>query len=262
MESHFEHSETVLKPPETRSLRGSFDSKLDANFFDTQKPKSRNIKECRSDTTSPCSKPNPESLRSKWYASKEAFFDFPNPKVTDASLQLTIKKPGSVVIKEGFIETPKLSQISKSFHGMSSADSSFLNTTNVPRRASDGSSFTSKNKQLESSFYSSESFDKEVPSPRPQLVSRTSLPGSFKSLDSNSKSRKSSGSKTRFTTTLVDEEEPVTRTCTASEGNIAVLQMASKDHQYSSNLNIQDLNCEGKSEKKDVSKLVRSNTTK
>lgn len=90
----------------------------------------------------------------KWNTSKEKFFDVSKDSKTDnidfgKNLNTgTVKKiekdtelitklnPGSILVKERYIEPPKISRASKSFHGNSSSGS-YLDISNVPRRASD-----------------------------------------------------------------------------------------------------------------------------
>lgn len=54
----------------------------------------------------------------------------------EKSVPNELQLPGSVVIKESFIEPPRISRVSKSFHGKTS-NSSCLNMAATPRRASD-----------------------------------------------------------------------------------------------------------------------------
>lgn len=70
---------------------------------------------------------------------KNLNIDSDKSKITKDPSDLNILKltPGSVVVKEKYIEPSKVSRVSRSFHGKSSATTS-LDIASAPRRASDG----------------------------------------------------------------------------------------------------------------------------
>lgn len=104
--------------------------------------------------------PNPSSVnitssgKDKWSTSKEKFLENKSyekvdnivfgknlntntEKKVEKESELTKSKPGAVVIKESYIEPPRISRVSKSFHGKSPASGSYLDISSSPRRASD-----------------------------------------------------------------------------------------------------------------------------
>ncbi|CAH1125449.1 unnamed protein product [Ceutorhynchus assimilis] len=146
----------------------------------------------------------------KWSTSKEKFFDINKETKTDnidfgKNLNTGASKkidkdldPGSILVKEGFIDPPKISRVSKSFHGNSS---NYLDIESSPRRAS---AIPLANKIQNDTSYKS----------RPQFVTQLSQPcsESIKMLGNmpirnNSLSTDSVIKSPRFTTIKVDEEE-------------------------------------------------------
>lgn len=144
---------------------------------------------------------------SKWTTEKERFLDTTknlelvkahfletnidiiknlNIKPDKSKIESSKPKPGTVFVKEKYIEPPKVTRISRSFHGKSNTGSS-LDITSAPRRASDGVSM--------------ENLKSEKDTTKRKLLSQLSQPcGSF--------SRKTSElSRPRFTTRIVDEAE-------------------------------------------------------
>lgn len=98
----------------------------------------------------------------KWSTNKEKFLEIKNYNKTDnidfgKNLNINIDKkvekesdlikpkPGAVVIRESYIEPPRISRVSKSFHDKSSSSRTPINITNIPRRASDGVTSLGKN---------------------------------------------------------------------------------------------------------------------
>lgn len=90
----------------------------------------------------------------KWSTSKEKFLESKNyekvdnivfgknlntnaEKKVEKESELAKVKPGVVIIKESYIEPPRISRISRSFHGKSPASGSYLDISATPRRASD-----------------------------------------------------------------------------------------------------------------------------
>lgn len=84
----------------------------------------------------------------KWCSSKEKFLNIKreNKLREEKTEKLDTPKliPGAIVVKESFIQPPKISRVSKSFHGKSSTCDSSLNVAVIPRRASEGVQVTSK----------------------------------------------------------------------------------------------------------------------
>lgn len=86
-----------------------------------------------------------EIKKDKWWSSKEKFLDsYPSYETTIC--ESNIPKPGAVIVKECYIEPPRMNRISRSFHGKTPTSSSCLDISNTHRRASDipVSSSTSK----------------------------------------------------------------------------------------------------------------------
>lgn len=154
--------------------------------------------------------------------SKNLFHSDDKSKSYSKDLQVPKVSVGAVLIKESFIELPRISRVSKSFHGKTSSNSN-LDISSTPRRASDSvSSLTKKqdeppetlknifptSKAPKSPRRSSEAaYNKSINTDRP-LVSQLSHPGpSNIAHGSNRKASLNLETKTRFTTTLVDEAE-------------------------------------------------------
>lgn len=115
----------------------------------------------------------------KWGSSKEKFLDNEN------GTRVETREPnephaGAVIVKESFIEVPRMTRISKSFHGKTSSNSNLNISTSVPRRASD--SVPTLNKKYDE--------HDSVKKAKPQRSKTEDVPV-----------------KSRFTTTLVDEAE-------------------------------------------------------
>lgn len=149
---------------------------------------------------------------------KNLNIDETKPKVEKAlsnELQLHPKVAtgaGTVVVKESFIEPPRMTRISKSFHGKT-ATSSTLNVEAPPRRASD--CVTNQTHSLKNTFpmsktKTSDSDKNKSINVQRQLMTQLSQPcGSSSAMPApvrkSSLSERSSMS--RFRTTLVDEAE-------------------------------------------------------
>lgn len=153
----------------------------------------------------------------KWSASKEAFLEISKPKEKDPgkdiNRQNTSMKQGVVVVRECYIEPPRISRVSKSLDGKSQASQSLLNiAAAAPRRASEGVPVTSDNL---TTVEDTKSTSEKSSSKRHQFSTQISHPGTSKTSKSSTEFRKSSLSsdnvqvppKPRFTTTLVDEAE-------------------------------------------------------
>lgn len=140
-------------------------------------------------------------------------------------LQVPKVSLGAVLIKESFIEPPRISRISKSFHGKSSSSSN-ADISSSPRRASDSVSSLHKKQDdppdtLKNMFPTSKApksprRSSEVTFKKPVNVDRqfvTQLSQPCPSNVAHSSNRKTSlnmdsvASKNRFTTTLVGEAE-------------------------------------------------------
>ncbi|XP_060536296.1 inositol hexakisphosphate and diphosphoinositol-pentakisphosphate kinase isoform X3 [Cylas formicarius] len=123
---------------------------------------------------------------------------------------LTKLTPGATVVKESYIEPPKIGRVSKSYHGKSAATGSYIYATNTIRRASDSESLTgkmSKESQNESKFKDGN----EIFRSKPQFMTQRSQPcdDSFRITNSFRKTSLTEGvsRNARFTTTRVDEAE-------------------------------------------------------
>lgn len=156
----------------------------------------------------------------KWCTSKEKFLDntlsltneFIVPEETTTTLN-----PGTVLVKEHFIDPPRMNRVSRSFHGKSSTSSSFLDISAVPRRASEGIPLTSRNlNSLPENLHSTGETRRKccaTRSGRPQFLTQMSQPSTSTSFQHSAQNfRKASLTdpgiaKMRFTTTLVDEAE-------------------------------------------------------
>ncbi|XP_018562040.1 inositol hexakisphosphate and diphosphoinositol-pentakisphosphate kinase isoform X2 [Anoplophora glabripennis] len=169
----------------------------------------------------------------KWSTNKEKFLEIKSYNKTDnidfgKNLNISTDKkvekesglikpkPGAVVVRESYIEPPRISRVSKSFHGKSPSGKIPIDITNIPRRASDGvtspgkNSNPSLNQEGQSSVKLKNYSEKSSSLKRPQFVSQLSQPcGTSTKL--SSQPRKSSLSESvktpRFTTTRVDEAE-------------------------------------------------------
>ncbi|XP_076259069.1 inositol hexakisphosphate and diphosphoinositol-pentakisphosphate kinase isoform X11 [Rhynchophorus ferrugineus] len=172
----------------------------------------------------------------KWSTSKEKFFDITKDNKTenidigknlntgaikkiDKDTELMTKlTPGTILVKESYIEPPKISRVSRSFHGKSPTSSSYLDISGVPRRASD-IPFTNKNVNEPSGsgrtdgIVRSKNTEGVVLRNRPQFITQLSQPCSESFSMSGSLPRKASlttetvTKHPRFTTTRVDEAE-------------------------------------------------------
>lgn len=147
-------------------------------------------------------------------------------KTISKDLQVPKVNVGAVLVKESFIEPPRMTRISKSFHGKTSSNSN-LNIASAPRRASDSVPSLSNNKHeetpdtLKNIFPTSKApksprrcsevtFQKSVNVDR-QFVTQLSQPCTSNVHHSSTRKASlnldSAPNKTRFTTTLVDEAE-------------------------------------------------------
>ncbi|XP_074035912.1 inositol hexakisphosphate and diphosphoinositol-pentakisphosphate kinase isoform X13 [Leptinotarsa decemlineata] len=171
----------------------------------------------------------------KWSTTKEKFLDNKNFEKTDnidfgknlntniekkveKESELARAKPGTVVIKESFIDPPRISRVSKSFHGKSTTKSYAQDICNSLRRSSDGPITKVLNNPINFSeaqnFYGAKpKSNAEKFSNRPHFFSQLSQPSGSSSAMSTTHCRKASLSETstvksqRFTTTRVDEAE-------------------------------------------------------
>lgn len=172
----------------------------------------------------------------KWSTSKEKFFDITKDNKTenidfgknlntgatkklekDTDL-LTKLTPGTILVKETYIEPPKISRVSRSFHGKSPTSNSYLDICGVPRRASD-IPFSSRTQneatggfsKLEGVFIGKGT--EAGMRNRPQFLTQMSQPCGESSRVSGTMPRKTSlttesaSKHPRFTTTKVDEAE-------------------------------------------------------
>ncbi|KAF2893733.1 hypothetical protein ILUMI_12427 [Ignelater luminosus] len=153
----------------------------------------------------------------KWSASKEAFLEISKPKEKDPSKDInkqnTSTKQGTVVVRESYIEPPRISRVSKSLDGKSQASQSLLNiVATTPRRASEGVPVTSENLNI---VEGTKPTSEKSSTKRHPFSTQISHPGTSKISKSSTEYRKSSLSsdnvqiptKPRFTTTLIDEAE-------------------------------------------------------
>lgn len=97
--------------------------------------KHERLEECRVKLELLCTSKNLGS--DKWAQSKEKFLDNSSHSSSNNSVNLDKEAchPGTVLVKESFIEPPRISRVSRSFHGNTPKNSLDLNA--IPRRASD-----------------------------------------------------------------------------------------------------------------------------
>lgn len=163
------HVENIEKKVFINRIYNEFDDKVKMN-----KDKNEQRKPSIYDKDMPSCSKNISGLGSdKWSTDKEKFLDFAknidfsksqySEKNLDVLKNLNIAlgktkvekeanqlnpnqvKPGAVVIKEKYIEPPRMTRISRSFHGKSPTSNSLLDIATTPRRASDGIPLTSRN---------------------------------------------------------------------------------------------------------------------
>lgn len=237
---HIENADRVLNKPSTSSTNNKYKTNQDITKYDKEYS-SKNIMVLGSD---------------KWCTTKERFLETDGNysiakthlekeidngknlltnqddlmKKCDKSITKDLQVPklnvGAVLIKECFIEPPRISRISKSFHGKTS--NSNLNISSVPRRASDSVPSLCRNKHddvsesIKNTFPTSKApksprrsseasvqkpvnvdrqFVTQLSQPCPSNVSATSVRKTSLNVESIPVG------KSRFTTTLVDEAE-------------------------------------------------------
>lgn len=222
-------------------IYNEFDDKLKLNK-DRNEPRRPSIY----DKDMPSCSKNLSSLGSdKWCTDKEKFLDFAKnidftksqssetnldvlknlnialgkTKVEKEANQLNPNqvKPGAVVIKEKYIEPPRITRISRSFHGKSPTSNSLLDIATTPRRASDGIPLTSRNlnvrpETLKPDKNTNIDMDRSKTNYRPPYVTQLSQPSGSSSRAQEKEHRKSSLTENlsrnpRFTTTIVKEAE-------------------------------------------------------
>ncbi|XP_017770136.1 PREDICTED: inositol hexakisphosphate and diphosphoinositol-pentakisphosphate kinase 2 isoform X14 [Nicrophorus vespilloides] len=181
---HIENSDRMQQSPSTSKLCNNNVSKyLDKDL----KPKKNNVYD--------------KCMGDKWGVTKEKFLENSNANVTKPKMT-----PGALVVRETYIEPPKINRVSRSFHGKSNT---YLDIGEAQRRASD-ISISSKvlNSQAEVANNDSRRNSNAEKSPR-KLVSQKSQPcGSIeKNLSRKSSLVSIDGRNPRFKTTLVDEAE-------------------------------------------------------
>lgn len=234
------HVENVEKKVFINRIYNEFDDKQKLNK-DKNEPKKPSIYD--KDIPS-CSK-NISSLGSdKWCTDKEKFLDFTknidftksqcSEKNLDVLKNLNIAlgktkvekeanqlnpnqvKPGAVVIKEKYIEPPRMTRISRSFHGKSPTSNSLLDIASAPRRASDGIPLTSRNlnvrpESIKPDKNTNIDIDRSKSSNfRPPYVTQLSQPSgsSLKTKEHRKASLTDNLARNpRFTTTIVNEAE-------------------------------------------------------
>lgn len=142
----------------------------------------------------------------KWSTSKEKFLEGKGQNKTDnidfgknlfTNVEKKVEKenelikinPGAVVIKETYIEPPKISRVSKSFHGKTHTSSSGLNVSTNSRRASDGP-VPERNPSLQDVQRANS--EKNKSSKRPQFFTQKSQPLGTSSYSPNVLTRKTS----------------------------------------------------------------------
>lgn len=155
----------------------------------------------------------------KWCTSKEKFLDNTLSLTNECKIpeESSTVNPGTVLVKEHFIEPPRMNRISRSFHGKSSTSTSFLDISVTPRRASEGVPLCSRHlsSQPEPMQATSENRRKSnaLKSGRPQLLTQLSSPNTSTTVKNPGLNfRKTSLTdpgmgRMRFTTTLVNEAE-------------------------------------------------------
>lgn len=148
--------------------------------------------------------------------SKNLNVDEDKPKV-EKSVSSELHLPGAVVVKESFIEPPRMTRISKSFHGKTS-NSSCLNIAATPRRASDSVTGHSSSSQPPIKNVLSQQSSEQPEKPKTTNIHRqfttqlsqpcgSTVPIPPPPIRKSSLSERGAGS--RFTTTRVAEAEHV-----------------------------------------------------
>lgn len=149
-------------------------------------------------------------------------------KITKDPSELNTLKatPGTVVIKEKYIEPPKVTRISRSFHGKSNITSS-LDTTSSPRRASDSVPVV---------CLKSESDKTKISAVKRKFTTQISQPPRSSSSAEDRKSSLSDNTvtKPRFTTTIVDEAEH------AASVGLTKCQRKNEDNEMGSSTSIEE----------------------
>ncbi|XP_064211957.1 inositol hexakisphosphate and diphosphoinositol-pentakisphosphate kinase 2 isoform X14 [Tribolium castaneum] len=210
---HIENSERIQTS--TNRIFNDFDRGKDlknltkkSNIYDKDIPSSsKNISALGSD---------------KWCTSKEKFLDSITTKPDTPEKKPEQKpNPGTVLVKEHYIEPPRMTRVSRSFHGKSPTSNSYLDISNaIPRRASEGVPLTSRNLNLQPETLKQDvqnstrrkSNIEKIKATRPQFITQLSQPCGSTLQSPSVALRKTSltdvsASKKRFTTTLVDEAE-------------------------------------------------------
>ncbi|KAG5890699.1 hypothetical protein JTB14_016529 [Gonioctena quinquepunctata] len=137
-------------------------------------------------------------------------------KKVEKESELTKIMPGAVLIKASYIEPPRISRVSRSFHGKSHTSSNIQGICNSPRRSSDGPTrvlnpISFPEAQNVSGAKPKSNIKKSLN--RPQFFSQLSQPSGSSLTMSDTFFRKSSLSEStttkpqRFTTRRVDEAE-------------------------------------------------------
>ncbi|KAJ8951231.1 hypothetical protein NQ318_010259 [Aromia moschata] len=169
----------------------------------------------------------------KWSTTKEKFLESKNYGKTDnidfgKNLNLNVEKkvekdnelmkaksPGTVMVRESFIEPPRISRVSRSFHGKSPGGKTHLDAANILRRASDGESLPDKHSTAQEGQNGAKpksSSERTRSSKKPPFVTQLSQPCGTSLMSIASQPRKTSLSEAapkapRFITTRVDEAE-------------------------------------------------------
>lgn len=144
--------------------------------------------------------PNPNSVNitslgsDKWSTSKEKFLENKNygkvdnimfgknlntsstEKKVEKESELSKSKAGAVIIKESYIEPPRISRVSKSFHGKSPASGSYLDISATPRRASDSPISEAKNMPISLQDIRWDQGDKAKTFKKPPFLAQLSQP--------------------------------------------------------------------------------------
>lgn len=132
---------------------------------------------------------------------KNLNIDCDKSKITKDPTELNTLKvaSGAVIIKEKYIEPPKVTRVSRSFHGKSNTASS-LDISSSPRRASDGVPVTNLKCDRDSE-------KGKINAAKRKFVSQLSQPSTQNPEDRKHSLTDNVVTKPRFTTRIVDEAE-------------------------------------------------------
>lgn len=184
-------TDEINQSPKIINLNKPADSKSKVQKFDTNVPSSSAI------------------AGDKWWSTKEKFLDLNSTQATDENVGS--KSSGVVIIKESYIEPPRINRVSRSFHGKTLTNTTGNETVNAHRRASDNpSNYISISQPSNLHQVLKKHNDNEkIKTPRHKFITQLSQPNDatvfkedFRKTSLTNEATKSM----RFTTVKVDED--------------------------------------------------------